>query len=156
MAFLQIDEIVESQASKYATHNAAIRKLRILSQLIVKDRDLKTPPGSPTDGDVYIPAATATGAWAGHENKIVFYSGTAWVILTPTRGWLAYISDEDVFVYYNGTIWEKALLTGIPSSSASPSMSPSRSPSESPSRSSSASPSMSPSISPSESPSPSP
>lgn len=105
MAFLQVDEISESQAGKYVTHNAAVRKLRILSQIIVKDRNLTAPPGAPTNGDTYIPAATATGAWAGYENRIVFYSGTSWVSLTAAEGWMAYLQDENIFIVYNGSSW---------------------------------------------------
>lgn len=133
MSFLQIDEISESQASKYVTHNAAIRKLRILSQLVVKDRHLTAPPGSPVDGDTYIPASVATGAWAGYENYIVFYSGTAWVTLAPAEGWLAYLQDENAFVFYNGSAWTGPLVAASPSPSPSPSTSPSNSPSASPS-----------------------
>lgn len=145
MAFLQIDEISESQASKYVTHNAAIRKLRIISQLVVKDRHLTAPPASPTDGDTYIPASVATGAWAGYENYIVFYSGTAWVTLLPAEGWLAYIQDENNFVFYNGSAWTGPLVAASASASISASLSPSTSPSVSPSESPSISPSVSPS-----------
>lgn len=103
--FLQVPEIAESQASKYLTHNQAIRKLRILSQVVVIDRNLTAPPGGEADGDCYIPAAVATGAWAGHEGHLAFYSGSAYVFLTPAEGWRAYIADENIFVYWDGAAW---------------------------------------------------
>jgi Protein of unknown function (DUF2793) len=48
------------------THNDAVRMLDALAHLVVQDRDLATPPGSPADGQRWIVAASPTGAWAGH------------------------------------------------------------------------------------------
>jgi len=105
MAWLQIDEMVENQASKYLTHNTANRKLRVLTQLVIVDRDLTEPPGSPADGSCYIPASVAAGSWAGYEDYIAFYSTNSWVFLAPSEGWLAYIQDENVFLKYDGSSW---------------------------------------------------
>ena len=44
------------------THNDAIRALDALVQLIVQDRDLASPPGSQSDGQRWIVAASPTGA----------------------------------------------------------------------------------------------
>lgn len=82
---------------------------RFAYHLSVKDRDLTTPPGSPASGDTYIPAATATGAWAGKEGQIAVWDGAAWVFGVPREGWIASIDDEDVVIRYNGTVWS----TGI-------------------------------------------
>lgn len=82
---------------------------RFAYHLGVKDRDLTTPPGSPASGDTYIPAATATGAWAGKEGQIAVWDGEAWVFGVPREGWIASIDDEDVVIRYNGTVWS----TGI-------------------------------------------
>lgn len=82
---------------------------RFAFHLSVKDRDLTAPPGSPASGDSYIPAATATGAWAGKEKQIAVYDGAAWVFGVPREGWVASIDDEDVMIRYNGSAWS----TGI-------------------------------------------
>lgn len=72
----------------------------------VLDRDLTAPPGSPTAGDAYIPAATATGAWAGLEDDIVIYDGSGWVNYTAPDGFGLYILDENVWsVYKAGSGW---------------------------------------------------
>lgn len=104
--FLQIPEIIESQASKYITHNTGVRRLRILAQLTVLDRDLTTPPTSPTAGDAYIVATSATGDWAGNDGAVAYWTGPAWEILTPGEGWMSWVADEDVPVVYTGTAWE--------------------------------------------------
>ena len=84
--------------------------------LSVKDRNLTTPPVSPANGDTYIPAATATGVWTGHENKIAVYEVSAWVIYTPRTGWVAYIEDEQVLSRF-ATTWSAgvALVAAQPS-----------------------------------------
>jgi hypothetical protein len=75
--------------------------------LSIKDRDLSAPPGSPANGDTYIPKTAATGAWAGHEDHIAYYTteGTpGWVFYVPRKGYLAYIEDEQVISVFK-TAW---------------------------------------------------
>ena len=74
-------------------------------QLAVISRNLTAPPGSPVEGARYIPKATATGAWAGQENKIAHFIDGAWAFYTPSKGWLSGIDDEDIAVRYNGAAW---------------------------------------------------
>ena len=72
----------------------------------VADRDLTAPPGSPTAGDAYIPAATATGDWTGQEDDVAIYDGAAWVFITPPSGFGIFIADENVWsVYKTGSGW---------------------------------------------------
>jgi len=103
--FLQITDMVESQASKYLTHNQANHRLAVMAQICVIDRDLTAPPGSPSNGQVYIPKATATGAWAGKENYVAIYDN-GWIFLLPAEGWRAFVQDEDVEINYNGSAWK--------------------------------------------------
>jgi len=51
---LQLPEIAESQASKYLTHNEALRVLDALCPNLVVQDTLSPPPGSPTDGQCWI------------------------------------------------------------------------------------------------------
>jgi len=68
------------------------------------DDDLTAPPASPTKGDKYIPAATATGDWTGKEGQIAIYEGL-WAFLAPLIGMKAFIEDEDIYKEYDGTAW---------------------------------------------------
>lgn len=72
----------------------------------VIDKDLSTPPGSPSEGDRYIVGPSATGDWAGHENEIAWYDGTAWQFDAPAEGWLCWPNDEDKYYKYTGSAWE--------------------------------------------------
>lgn len=76
----------------------------------VLDKDLLTPPGSPSVGDRYIvgqPTDTATGAWIGFEGRIVEWNGSAWVEDTdgtPDEGTFVYVEDENAsYIFNNNT-----------------------------------------------------
>lgn len=75
--------IEQSQSQKEVTANAALAIIDALLNTAVLDRDLTAPPASPSEGDVYIPASTATGDWVGNEGKIAYYLDGAWTYLTP-------------------------------------------------------------------------
>jgi hypothetical protein len=94
-----------SQAQKHVTHNDALRILDTLVQLVVLDRDLTTPPGSPSEGQRWIVKATGTGAWAGHNNAIAAWQDGAWNFSTPQTGWVAFVADEGTLLVWNGTAW---------------------------------------------------
>tara|TARA_R110000787_G_scaffold42303_10_gene104008 strand:+ start:785 stop:1408 length:624 start_codon:yes stop_codon:yes gene_type:complete len=101
---LSITHLVESQASAEVSINDALNKLDAVIQLSVKDRHLTAPPASPAEGDRYIPAATATGLWAGHEGKILVYL-TGWVAIVPRQGFKVWVEDENLDMHYTGTAW---------------------------------------------------
>ena len=107
---LALPEISESQSGKAVTHNEALHFLDALVNCGVIDRDLTAPPGSPVDGNVYIPKATATGAWSGKENQLAHYDVNAWKFYPPEEGWRCYVRDEDCLLVYTGSAW--AVLAG--------------------------------------------
>ena len=98
--------IEENQNLARITHNTAMTQLDGFVHLTVLDRDLSTPPGSPSDGDCYIVKATGTGAWAGHDGDVaLYYSG--WTFKTPFEGMRAWIADENKFMVYDGASWSE-------------------------------------------------
>ncbi len=102
--------LASSQANKEITHNEALIILDAIVQSRVLDKDLTAPPGSPADGDCYIVAATATGAWAGHEKQIAvwFAEAAEWTFIAPHSGWRVFVVDEALFYTYSGTAWSNA------------------------------------------------
>lgn len=74
----------------------------------VVDKDLATPPVSPSSGDAYIVAATATDDWTGKEDNIARWNGSAWVFTAPTEGMVVWVADENLLYGYDGSAWASA------------------------------------------------
>ncbi len=115
-AKLRIPYIAASQAQKHVTHNEAMTLLDTLVQLSVLDKDLTAPPGSPTEGDTYIVAAAATGAWLGWDNRVARFIDGEWRSYLPGEGggagWLAWVLDEDAMYRFDGGAWALAGIEG--------------------------------------------
>lgn len=75
----------------------------------VKSRALTAPPGSPVNGDAYIPAAGATGAWAGHAGEVAVYDG-GWIFATPRSGWTVRVDNEGGLICHDGAAWSADAL----------------------------------------------
>lgn len=99
-----------AQAQKETTHNEALRIIDVLSNLLIKDRDLATPPGSPVNGDTYLIAASPTGAWAGQAGKIGFYYD-GWTFISPFEGLQGWVDDEEKQIIYSDNVWRQAAGT---------------------------------------------
>jgi hypothetical protein len=94
-----------AQAQKHVTVNESLRRLDATVQLSVADRDLGAPPPSPEDGERFIVAAPASGAWAGQEDTVAAWQDGAWEFYAPQTGWLAWIDDEEVLAVWDGSAW---------------------------------------------------
>lgn len=89
----------------HTSMNANLHKLTTLVQPLVLDKDLATPPVSPTTGASYIVAASPTGAWVGHATHIAVWDGSAWVFYAPNEGWRVHVDDENIAYWFNGSAW---------------------------------------------------
>lgn len=96
---LGLDELEDSQSQPHVPVNAATRALEQYAQLLTLDKDLSSPPAA-VDGDAYIVASGASGAWSGWENSIAYYSG-GWLRIEPRAGAMAYVADEDAYYKYS-------------------------------------------------------
>lgn len=106
---LQLVELESNQLNAENTVNDALITLDTLVLLTVLDMSLTTPPGSPTNGDRYIPLATATGDWAGYENDIAYYYN-GWNFISPVVGWTVYDDDTGKYKIWDGTNWRATSL----------------------------------------------
>ena len=104
-ANLGLPVIAAAQAQKHVTHNEALRLLDTLVQLVVLDRNLSAPPGSPDEGERWIVAASPNGAWAGHADDIAAWQDGAWQFTTPKTGWVAFVADEGTLLVWSGSAW---------------------------------------------------
>ncbi len=98
--------IEQSQSQKEVTANAALAAIDALMNTGAIDKDLATPPSSPVSGDVYIIAASPTGAWAGKAGQVAYYN-SGWKFIVPKEGVTLWVKDEDVYYIYSGAAWAR-------------------------------------------------
>ncbi|MFO0389905.1 MAG: DUF2793 domain-containing protein [Alphaproteobacteria bacterium] len=96
--------VEQSQSQKEVTVNQALTRIDALMNTGAKSRTINTPPGSPASGDVYIIAASPTGAWAGQAGKIGYFDQT-WKFITPNEGAAFWVNDENILYVFDGASW---------------------------------------------------
>ena len=79
--------------------------LDYLVQPNVINQTTAAPPGSPSDGDTYIVAASPSGAWTGQAKSIAYYSTSGWIFSAPSAGWVVYDVAQATHFYYTGSAW---------------------------------------------------
>lgn len=110
---LKMPFIMPSQAQKHVTHNEALLALDAVVQLSVLDRHLSAPPGAPAEGDRYIVAAAASGAWSGKSGQIAAWQDGAWAFHPPAEGWRSWVADEQRLYVHDGATWQDAVALGV-------------------------------------------
>lgn len=109
---LGITHVQAAQAQKEVTVNEAFNRIDALMNSGAIDKDLATPPASPSAGDLYIVASSsATDAWEGHENAIAYFD-QIWRFITPNDGVALWVVDEEKLYRFNGTAWIEQSGTG--------------------------------------------
>ncbi|ALK10112.1 DUF2793 domain-containing protein [Blastochloris viridis] len=102
---LALPFLAAGQAQKHVTINEALSVLDALVHLTVLGKDATAPPAAPADGDRYIIAAGASGAWAGHDGAIAAWQDGAWTFHGPKAGMRAWVADEAALYVYAGSAW---------------------------------------------------
>lgn len=111
-AHLSLTLVETAQAQKEVTVNEAFKRMDAVLNTGAIDKDLATPPGSPTDGDVYIVATSPTGAWSGHAGHIAYFDQT-WQFVVPNEGMLLWVKDEDsLYCCYGSATWGRIARSG--------------------------------------------
>lgn len=80
-----IPYVPEGTLDPAAGLNLSLDVIDALVQTAVITMALTAPPGSPANGDLYVPATPATGAWTGLEDYLVRYraEGSFWQSFAP-------------------------------------------------------------------------
>lgn len=97
--------LAAAQAQKHVTHNEALLQLDALMFAPLLDRDLAAPPIAPDNGDTYLVAASASGAWVGQSGKLAYADGGAWRFYAPFAGLTTYVADEMKLIVFDGDAW---------------------------------------------------
>lgn len=80
--------------------NENYNRIITVSPLEILDRDLTTPPGSPSNGDTYIVGTSATGDWSGEDGNIAAYFD-GWLFIDLAGGMVGYVKDEKIWIAYS-------------------------------------------------------
>lgn len=105
---LSLPTVTEGATNNESQVNDFLIVLDGLGAARVEDRDLTAPPGSPSDGQMYIVGASATGDWAGQDGNLAIYDTTnGWAFVAPTGGMQVFIHDEKELNCYSSqeSLW---------------------------------------------------
>jgi hypothetical protein len=78
--------IIPGQAQKEMFHNEALLRLDMALQAAVESAALFLPPENPGEGQCWIVAAPAGGAWAGKEGQLAMWSASGWRFVDAVEG----------------------------------------------------------------------
>ena len=109
---LGLDYVMPEQAQKHVTVNDALRRLDGLLQLSVKTRTETAPPKEPQNGDRYLIAAPASGAWQNHDGAVALYEDSGWAFFTPQLGWQLWDEGQEEMLVLTSKGWQPAQATG--------------------------------------------
>lgn len=103
-----IPTVPEGTLDPAAGLNAALEVIDVLIALLqdgVVSMTLTAPPVAPANGDMYVVANPATGAWAGHEREVARYveDGSFWAFYSPTTQRFSFVLNQDDGLLYQYT-----------------------------------------------------
>lgn len=98
-----------SQAQKHVTHNEALQRLDVVTQLCLQSAEDTVPPTAPGVGDIHGIGANASGAWAGRDGQLAIWLTEGWFFLPPQEGWRAWVLDSQTFSVWREGAWQPVL-----------------------------------------------
>lgn len=112
-ARLGLPYLLPNQAQKHVTLNESLRLLDLLIMASVASSELDTPPANPEDGIAYIPAASASGEWAGYSQWIVAWIDGGWQAVEPADGWRVYDAQAQALKVFHNDRWQALFSTSL-------------------------------------------
>ncbi len=101
-----LPQLFSGQAQKEVFHNEALARIDMLLHGQVESADENVPPVTPDDGDCWIVAAAATGAWAGREKAIACWTEGGWRFVAPRTGLSIWVVDRANSMHYLDGVWQ--------------------------------------------------
>ena len=109
---IKLPYIQPSQAQKHVTHNHALERLDVVTQLVVEAFGAVSPPASPPEGAIYALDTTPLGDWSGQSGLLAQWNGQNWLFISPSEGWRAWGIAEQEFRIFQAGAWQ-SLLAGL-------------------------------------------
>lgn len=102
--------LVPGQMQKEWFHNEALLTLDALLCPTVEGPPAAQPPASPVEGQCFIVAAGATGAWTGHDGALAVWTGGGWRFIPAREGLRALDAlNGEMLLRRNGG-WEAGIV----------------------------------------------
>ncbi|WP_095012180.1 DUF2793 domain-containing protein [Tsuneonella mangrovi] len=100
------------QSQKEAFVNAALALADLLLHPAILG-EATDPPASPVEGETWLVAASATGAWVNHDNDLASFQSGSWAFASPSDGLqLLDLSTGQMVRYLNG--WQRPTAPASP------------------------------------------
>ena len=97
--------LVPGQAQKEHFHNEALVRIDALLGAAVEDGPLAEPPQAPAEGQAWIVADGASGAWAGRANALAAWTAGGWRFVMPVEGLRVWNRAAGYDMRWNGAAW---------------------------------------------------
>jgi hypothetical protein len=104
--------LIPGQAQKELFHNEALAVLDCAVDAAVEEAPRVAPPASPVEGQCWIAAAGATGAWSGRDLCLAAWTSGGWRFVAPPAGMSVWNKADALTLRYDGTGWNAGELVG--------------------------------------------
>lgn len=111
-ARLSLPFLAPGQAQKEMFHNEALQTLDLIVAACVEEPPRSTPPSSPDEGDCYLVASPAEGAWAPFAHHLAAYVAGAWRFVPGVEGMRAWVRSAKVTAEFRNGAWEVGTIIG--------------------------------------------
>ena len=107
---LRLPLLAAAQAQKEMTHNEALTLLDAVVQATVVAVAPASVPATPVPGQCWIVGISATGAWAGHDGALAFWTSGGWRFVAPFLGMAVWSLADNApvrrmsFGWYTGAV----------------------------------------------------
>jgi len=106
---LALPYILPSQAQKHVTHNEALQRLDAIVQLSIAGEP-SLPPSDASEGQCYLVAEGAGGAWSGKDGMLALRQDGAWIYIEPKTGWRAFFMTQGQLRALSNDAWRAISL----------------------------------------------
>ena len=107
--------LAPAQAQKEMFHNEALTLIDALVQPCVESGPDAAPPDAPDEGQCWIVAGGASGAWSGQDGAIALWTAGGWRFAAPRAQMRVLRLSDGAVLRFDGGAW------AAPSSVAAPS-----------------------------------
>lgn len=102
--------LLPGQAQKEHYHNEALSMVDLVLHAVVEGAPLQSPPIEPQEGQCWIVAAGAAGAWAGKDDRLAGWTEGGWRFIEPKPGMAVWNRASGYRVHWESAGWSEGIL----------------------------------------------